>query len=346
MTSDITKLRGLGHVLTHSSIQLAVWEHWCAELEQHFDDPLEFTLKVSNPERKWELVSAYQKSVRRGHLELALKLVSAMVSMTGERTYMWRRVATTSAEDIGAGDPMVMKFVLACHSIYTPSKLTDRMALNLWGLLTKLMCAAQKSRVYCQLDVLRQALEADPVPQIVNGDPESQVVADVLALDLKVLDVDPASHWLIKNNGRAEGLAVGALWVEILSLTLSSMPQATDEPRLIKGLPDYAYDMHTRTGKIALARLCNHEEVLKWFTAHPTKNKIQAVGHAVFYQEGGVISNGWTSPKIDRMTERMEGLQAGWDEAQWVEFSELISGLIAEGVLLGLRSKVADSFYD
>ena len=56
-----------------------------------------------NKERKWELVSAFQKSIRRGDKQVALCLISAMDSMPEEYGYFWRRLCVIACED-GASD--------------------------------------------------------------------------------------------------------------------------------------------------------------------------------------------------------------------------------------------------
>src|ERR1700687_613474 len=56
---------------------------------------------VRDQNRRWELVSAYQKSIRRADAPMALKIVSAFDSIPQHRGYLWRRLLTTVAEDVG-----------------------------------------------------------------------------------------------------------------------------------------------------------------------------------------------------------------------------------------------------
>jgi len=59
-------------------------------------------------ERKWELVSAFQKAIRRGEKQLALHLVSAMDSMPEEYAYFWRRLCVIACEDVGPADDVLL----------------------------------------------------------------------------------------------------------------------------------------------------------------------------------------------------------------------------------------------
>jgi hypothetical protein len=73
-------------------------------------------------ERKWELVSAFQKAIRRGEKQLALHLVSAMDSMPEEYAYFWRRLCVIACEDVGPADDVLASFVIACSTVFLPRK--------------------------------------------------------------------------------------------------------------------------------------------------------------------------------------------------------------------------------
>jgi MgsA AAA+ ATPase C terminal len=75
-----------------------------------------------NKERKWELVSAFQKSIRRGDKQMALRLISAMDSMPEEYAYCWRRLCVIACEDVGPADDVLASFVVACATVFPPKK--------------------------------------------------------------------------------------------------------------------------------------------------------------------------------------------------------------------------------
>jgi hypothetical protein len=60
------------------------WEGLCVSL-RNYNAP--YGTWTFENERKWELVSAFQKAIRRGDKWVALRLISAMESMPTERAY-------------------------------------------------------------------------------------------------------------------------------------------------------------------------------------------------------------------------------------------------------------------
>jgi hypothetical protein len=77
-------------------------------------------------ERKWELVSAFQKSIRRGDKQIALRLVSAMDRMPTEWAYFWRRLCVIACEDIGPGDDTLTAFRSPARPFFPRRKLDPR----------------------------------------------------------------------------------------------------------------------------------------------------------------------------------------------------------------------------
>ncbi len=86
---------------------------------------------------------------------MAIHLAGGFLSFpTTELKYFWTRITCIVCEDVGAGDPELMDFVLACSQAFTPS--VGRQVLHrVWSFLTIEMCNTQKSRIYCQLSLLR-----------------------------------------------------------------------------------------------------------------------------------------------------------------------------------------------
>jgi replication-associated recombination protein RarA len=77
------------------------WESLCTQMQSYEAPPRSMILPK---ERKWELVSALQKSIRRADKQIALRLVSAIDNMPEEYGYFWRRLCVTACEDIGPAD--------------------------------------------------------------------------------------------------------------------------------------------------------------------------------------------------------------------------------------------------
>lgn len=343
MITRTASLLGVGHALGLDAQGLSTWGQLVNELEARLAEPVSMTLRVANLDRKWELVSAYQKSVRRGDLQTALPLVSAMVSMVHERQYMWARICVVSAEDIGPGDKLLMQFVLTCRQVYTPSILDERMSLNLWGYLTERMCLSQKSRVYCQLYVLKDYAKSHPFA--FNSTEFGKSASAVLSLDLKSESLSVEEQWVLKASHRAEGLPTGALWLSRLGLPLTPQPQVLSSSETLYGLPDYAYDMHTRVGKSAYASLVWSDKIKQFFKDCPALDKMKAVSYAVFYVEGGQISQGIGSAQVDELTDLMTATILQWPVAKWLEFKQLVRSLVDDGVVRAQRLKCLESTY-
>jgi replication-associated recombination protein RarA len=78
------------------------WVSLCAKLRD-YQPPLKGSFAIEK-RRKWELVSAFQKSIRRGDKQIALRLISAMDTMPSEYGYFWRRLCVIACEDVGLGE--------------------------------------------------------------------------------------------------------------------------------------------------------------------------------------------------------------------------------------------------
>ena len=75
---------------------LSRWVSLCVGLRDYQAPPKSLAI---GKDRKWELTSAFQKSVRRGDKQMALRLVSAMDSMPEEYGYFWKRLCVIVCED-------------------------------------------------------------------------------------------------------------------------------------------------------------------------------------------------------------------------------------------------------
>jgi len=124
------------------------WVFLCDAL-RHYDAPV--GRLVLARERKWELVSALQKSIRRGEREIALHLLSAIDGMPQEYAYFWRRVCVTACEDVGPADDTLAAFVVACSTVFPPKK-TGNTNYGLLCFLAEQMCdLSTRSRILLQL---------------------------------------------------------------------------------------------------------------------------------------------------------------------------------------------------
>jgi replication-associated recombination protein RarA len=125
---------------------------------------------LMDKERKWELVSALQKSIRRGDKQLALHLVSAMDSMPEEYAYFWRRLCVIACEDVGPADDVLASFVVACSTLFLPKK-TAGENYRIISYLTEQMCdLAKRSRIYRSYGAIEPAAMKGELPELTLQD--------------------------------------------------------------------------------------------------------------------------------------------------------------------------------
>ena len=95
------------------------------------------------------LISALQKSIRRGHEDLAIRVATELMATSPElEDYVWRRLLVICAEDIGKGNYMATVIV---KSLYDSSLLlsdgqaeSDRRILLVHAI--RFLCAQDKDR--------------------------------------------------------------------------------------------------------------------------------------------------------------------------------------------------------
>lgn len=347
MNKYLVKILQIGQLLVPQ--RLEYWHSLADELSNQLQQPPPPTLTIKNVARKWELVSAYQKTVRRGDAALAMQLASAMAGLDGERQYMWRRICTVAAEDVGAGNPDLMAFVLAASSVFTPSTTSPAETRALWTVLTRLMCMSAKSRLYCQLSLLQESqVEYGARIQTFHSTEIGRQVGKIVSSDFRNMDLAPAERWLATANWRAEGMSVGPMWHEMLraadqdAASLTVIPWTPLPAVTLKGLPSYAYDKHTQVGKAALSRACSLPLVRKLFNEHPCADKRDALGWAMFYEEGGKIEQELLSTPMADLEQRLVADRFGLPMVSWLAIRGVLSELVASGQMDALRTHVLD----
>lgn len=337
-----TKLLKLGEILVLPS-QNEDFSDWSAMVEgvhsavttgDHHE-----TLRLNNLNRKWEVVSAYQKSVRRGNTLLAENLISAMFSVPAERQYMIRRVCTVAAEDIGAGNPLLMKFVLAVSSVYTPSTLDNQQTRSLWQYLTRLLCESPKSRLYCQLSIMGEAIKNPERHYRLFDSGLGAAVRDVSRTDQSRSAIN-CTGWLAGAQWRAEGMALGPAWHQMLPevarpLTLSSI--CFNAPTMLSALPEYCYDKHTQLGQQVIAKLCWTSDAKALFKQYPPVSKKDLLGWAMFFEEGGLIKDELKQTAISALEQRLAAERHGIPADGWLEARAIMAKLLDNGVVHDFR---------
>lgn len=297
-------------------------------------------------ERKWELVSAFQKSIRRGDKRMALRLISAMDSMPEEYAYFWKRLCVIACEDVGPADDTLTTFVVACATIFSPKK-TGSKNYDLFCFLAEQMCdLSTRSRIYCTYGIIEPAAIRSELPALTME--EKAIVSAILQRKASVqFPRNPWQQWQKQNDWRAEGLLkfVGLT----LPLEMTTVEVATPPHKLLFGLPNYCYDMYTRTG-LAMLRWLVHgvhgaEEIRKLFRQNKVISPHKVLGEALFFAEGGRIKGELIYQPLYQLEQRLFAHQYGLSLDLWLHLRVLVEKALEEGVIDRVREDVLDQSY-
>src|SRR5439155_22390907 len=217
------------------------WISLCSDMGQY--QPPRKNLVIGN-ERKWELVSAVQKSIRRGDKGMALRLISAMDSMPEEYAYFWRRLCVIACEDVGPADDVLALFVVACATVFPPKK-TAGENYRLICFLAEQMCALPtRSHIYCSCAAIKPAVIKAALPELTLEDQRINAAITQLRAAVQVPE-NPWQEWQRKNDWRAEGQLkfVGLR----LPLPMIQIDMPIPPSKLLFDLPSCCYDVHRKT---------------------------------------------------------------------------------------------------
>jgi hypothetical protein len=287
-------------------------------------------------QRKWEFVSAYQKCIRRGLLDQAICLLgrfhSIFRSQPKERAYFWKRICTTACEDIGYGDPELMNFVLACSTLFTPSKVTDQQLLKIWSFLTEQMCETQKSRIYCQLSIAEGLLRQGTIPEELDSW-EASLIAQISARAMET----PRQKWAEKNNWRGEGM----VHFQHLAFATLFSEEELSPFEIVCDLPDFTFDVHTRVGTRVLRYLSEHSPFRQFLEEHPSKlGDSKTLGWSLFFAEGGRIEHRLYDPRLDLLESKFIACQFGWQTREWWQLVKFMEEAVSSGKVNNLRKNI------
>ncbi|WP_119587563.1 hypothetical protein [Aurantiacibacter zhengii] len=282
---------------------------------------------------KWLTTSALQKSIRRGHSELAERYARSSVRIDPDHAF--RRLAIIALEDVGLGDLKLVSETLAIlgNKLRRRSLGEERLAVH----LAVRMSSAMKSRLACDLlSLIEYDNEASKKAERVS-------CLDTVALSNFVRrenfgsTTQLVSLWMLHGTDRLrsrqlnsiEGqgqrglmrlmtnLSAPLIFHYIVRMGLSRcrdslalpyvlLAQFADQnpllrtvrsdiprPELIGSYPSFAYDMHTRIGRRAI----------KKFEVNCTEQLralgVRDVGNLIFALEGGCLDRRLSSVGIE-----------------------------------------------
>lgn len=109
----------------------------------------EFTPRpLKNPNNKWLVRSAFQKAIRRGQLDRALRMGEYMFDT--DEGYAWQSLGVVAIEDVGFG----ALDLVALSTVTTLKTLRDHLETELlFPAMVQMACEAPKSRSCCELSL-------------------------------------------------------------------------------------------------------------------------------------------------------------------------------------------------
>ena len=318
------------------------WIDLCTRLKE-YEATADCLGILQDRERKWELVSSYQKIVRRGLADLSPWLVSEFLSLGRmEWAYCWRRICVTAAEDVGFADPELMNFVIACSTLFRPSAGPEALR-NVWEFLTKEMCRAQRSRVYCQLALVSDGIKRGDLSGVMSS--WEQAIIEELKARPSVTDGDQCTaktKWALKNDWRADGMLKFQATIQTAFEVHATGPDVAYQ--LLSGLPDFSYDKHTRSGKAVCARLARYGAIRKFLNEHPPRGiRNAAVAWGLFFAEGCRIAGGLEDARLTVLEAKAMAGLLGWEMDTWRELVHLVNGAVSLGIVNQIRKAVLSS---
>ena len=319
------------------------WLSLCADLRDY--QPPSPTLMIDS-ERKWELVSALQKSIRRGDKEMALRLISATNGMPDECAYFWRRLCVIACEDVGPADDVLASFVIACSTVFPPKK-TGSGNYKLFCFLAEQMCALPtRSRIYCSYSVIEPAAIKAELPELTVQD-EAIVSAVMRNREEVQAPHSPWREWQKKNDWRAEKLLryVGLS----LPLEMTKIEEPLPPSRILFDLPSYCFDMHTRVGLRVLQKLVRGvdgaEGIRDFFQENKIKNAHRALGEVLFFVEGARIEGELVYEPLSSLEQRVLAYQYGLPFDRWEKLRFLLEKALQDGIVDRVREEILTQFY-
>ncbi len=322
---------------------LQKWVYLCSSLSTYQAPSLNFPIEKG---RKWELVSALQKAIRRADKATTLKLISGIASMPEEYAYFWRRMCVIACEDIGPADDTLVSFTIACATVFSRKSLGAENHRLLCFLAEQMCDLPTRSRVCCSFEIVSLAVEKRALPSL---GPEDRVILDAIARQKAAVHAanTPLYEWQKKHNWRTEGL------LRFVGLELPLEKEVRSEPvphcRTISELPNYCYDMHTRIGLSVLRRLAHGvpeaQAIRDFFQRNKTNAPHRALGEALFTVEGGREKDELVYPSLCSLEQRISAYQYGLPFHQWLRLCDLTLKALEDGVIDRLREETLRRVY-
>ena len=277
----------------------------------------------------WLASSLLQKAIRRGREDLALGAAATLLQTSPDR--LWRRLCVVSFEDVGVADFDTVSLVMAgLTGKHWRSKNGGEWAVAsyLIGRMCRtIKCRATDDLAYvCELhpdyEQARLELINKPIPELLEiiagkcalperalalwfaigthrcrskvlqertGDPHG--VLDALCERGYPETIIEVCRTGLTKSGEIMAPFLILLWRELQKTTSHSEPDSLPEEEMIGEVPVWAYDMHTREGKQAIAQFLKMDcETVRWLSGLvPPAKRNHLLGNMIFSVEGGLV---------------------------------------------------------
>ena len=319
------------------------WVSLCAQMRD-YQAPCKKAVMVS--ERKWEISSALQKSIRRGDKKMAVDLVSAIGFMSDEYAYFWRRFCVIACEDVGPADDVLAAFVIACSTIFSPKK-TDHENYDLLCFLAEQMCdLPMRSRIYCSYSIIETVASKFVLPDLSEED--EQILWRIMFRKPTTQNTNRLwQQWQRENDWRTERLLkfVGLT----LDLEMTRVKAPIPKHTMLYSLPSYSYDVHTRVGLEMLKRLVRGvqgaEAIRDFFKRNCVRPAHRALGYALFFVEGGRIHCELIYTPLCSLEQRLTAHTYGLPLNDWLHLQMLVREALESGIVDRVRQDVLSECY-
>ena len=301
---------------------------------------------------RWTASSLLQESIRRGEVELAQRAACTLNAF--DRSAIWRRLVVIACEDVGVGDiDALLETLLAatstdfrrqCGEASVLGAVVRRLAEAVKDRSADYLACAAKDHSdlseicdFCRKASINQRLQflADTSQPLakravaawfassINWRYDQQVRGgDVRALAATYRDLgvgEELFHSIVLAARKAPEplvILVPLVWLEVQrSGSTGIRSDAVPQTKTIAGVPLYAFDTHTRTGKRAIERLISENkpfrDCLVRFLAKGSPKKAAEI--AAFYADGAPVARRLDWARSDSL-ERL-GIEADFIEA-------------------------------
>lgn len=298
---------------------------------------------------RWVLASLLQKAIRRDEPQWALPAAKSLLQL--DPATFWRRLLVTGFEDVSFGDLALVTDMLAGRSKRWRASIADQWCFASY--FVGRMCAAPKCRAPNNLIEVGvrdgpskarfEQLQGRPFEAVLRdaqSDGHSLPVRLLCALSLHgawphvTAHADADAERLVEALG-AEGppqalyalrqgipatrlehpIAMTLLWD---ALGTASEPVLKDDDfmpgGMVRGIPAYAFDMHTRSGAAAIRRYCSEAMELRRVLRGarlPPSTWFEVVRHCIFDLETGLVRRRVVDPLSIELRDHAETLGYG-----------------------------------